>query len=194
MSGPTKVAQFGFSPEQLVLRDLRMIPEERVTAVLGVPAVVAGLGAGLVRSTFTNMAEAREMAYESNIIPTQRCLAEDIRFQLLTDFMAEEEIWSWRFGFDLSKVRVLADDEDKHWRRLDVGVRGGWAEVAEARREVGLEVRDADRVFLRALNLAQVRSGDGTVQPLAAPGNGSTGQASAREIADELARLLAPST
>src|SRR3990167_8384960 len=127
MSGPTKVAQFGFSPEQLVLRDLRMIPEERVTAVLGVPAVVAGLGAGLVRSTVTNMDEAREMAYESNIIPTQRCLAEDIRFQLLTDFMAEEEIWSWRFGFDLSKVRVLADDEDRHWRRLGVGGRGGWA-------------------------------------------------------------------
>jgi hypothetical protein len=83
MTGKTKVEQFGFSPEQLLLRELRRIPEERVTAVLGVPAIVAGLGAGLDRSTFTNMAEAREAAYESGIIPTQRIIAEDIRFQLL---------------------------------------------------------------------------------------------------------------
>jgi hypothetical protein len=56
MTGATKVEQFGFSPEQLLLRELRRIPEERITAVLGIPAIVAGLGAGLARSTFTNMA------------------------------------------------------------------------------------------------------------------------------------------
>src|SRR5581483_6204053 len=71
LSGPTKVQQFGFSPEQLLLKELRRIPEERVSAVLGVPAMVAGLGAGLDRSTFTNYAEAREAAYEQAIIPTQ---------------------------------------------------------------------------------------------------------------------------
>jgi HK97 family phage portal protein len=75
MAGPSKIEQFGFSPEQLLLREIRRIPEERVTAVLGVPAIVAGLGAGLDRSTFTNAGEAREMAYESGIIPTQRMFA-----------------------------------------------------------------------------------------------------------------------
>jgi hypothetical protein len=32
------------------------------------------------------MGEAREAAYESGIIPTQRIIAEDIRFQLLPEF------------------------------------------------------------------------------------------------------------
>jgi hypothetical protein len=54
--------------------------------VLGIPAVVVGLGAGLERSTFTNMAEAREAAYESGLIPAQKILGEDIRFQLLPLF------------------------------------------------------------------------------------------------------------
>src|SRR5919205_4526084 len=31
MAGPTDVEQFGFSPEQLVLKDIRRIPEERVS-------------------------------------------------------------------------------------------------------------------------------------------------------------------
>jgi hypothetical protein len=64
-----EVHQFGFSPEQLLLKELRRIPEERVTAVFGIPAIVAGLGAGLDRSTFTNMGEAREAAYEAGSDP-----------------------------------------------------------------------------------------------------------------------------
>lgn len=195
MSGPTKIQEFGFSPEQLALRDLRSIPEERVSAVLGVPAIVAGLGAGLARSTFMNMSEAREMAYESNIIPSQRLLGEDIRFQLLPDFVTPAEVWVWRFGFDLSKVRVLQEDVYRQAQRLDLGVRGGWVQVGEARRHLGFEVTDADAIYLRQVNLAEVRASDGKVTPLAQPagtganGNGGGGP-SAREIAETVVREI----
>jgi HK97 family phage portal protein len=153
MSGPTRVAQFGFSPEQLLLRELRRIPEERVTAVMGVPAIVAGLGAGLERSTFSNMAEAREAAYESGLIPTQRILSEEVRFQLLSDF--EPDPFAWRFGFDLSKVRVLQEDLTRQAERFNIGVNGGWVKVSEARAAVGLAVEDGDDVYLRPLNVRE---------------------------------------
>jgi HK97 family phage portal protein len=55
-----KIDRVSFSPAELDLRTLRRIPEERVSGVLGVPAIVAGLGAGLDRSTFANFGEARE--------------------------------------------------------------------------------------------------------------------------------------
>jgi hypothetical protein len=83
MSGPTKVEQFGFSPEQLNAQGAAPDPGGARVRRARRPGVVAGLGAGLDRSTFTNMAEAREAAYEQAIIPTQRILGEDIRFQLL---------------------------------------------------------------------------------------------------------------
>jgi HK97 family phage portal protein len=146
-SGPTEVQQFGFNPQQLALKDLRRIPEERVSAVLGVPAIVCGLGAGLDRSTFANFAEAREAAYESNIIPAQRLLAEQMQLQLLTDF--EPALQDWRLGFDLSAVRVLQEDENAKAKRWDVMVKGGWARVAEARRALDLEVDDTDEIYLR---------------------------------------------
>jgi hypothetical protein len=171
MTGRTKVEQFGFSPEQLLLRELRRIPEERVTAVLGVPAIVAGLGAGLDRSTFTNMAEAREAAYESGIIPTQRIIAEDIRFQLLADF--EADVHPWRFGFDLSKVRVLQEDLYRQAQRNDLAYRGGWATRGEARRPMGLPVNDGDDVYQVPLNIALVPAKGGDAQTYAAPGNGN---------------------
>ena len=172
MSGPTKVEQFGFTPEQLLLRELRQIPEERVSAVLGVPAIVAGLGAGLARSTFTNMGEAREMGYESNIIPSQRILAEDIRFQLLPNWEADP--FAWRYGFDLSQVRVLQEDEHKLAQRLDVGVRGGWVKRAEARRAMGHPVAadGSDDVYLIPLNVAEVPA-DGSPHRTFTPPPGS---------------------
>lgn len=159
MSAPTKIQQFGFSPEQLLLKELRRIPEERVTAVLGVPAIVAGLGAGLDRSTFSNFSEAREAAYEQTIIPTQGTLAEDIWFQLLPDFQPQDDIWMTRVGFDLSRVRVLQPDQDRLVQRLDVAVRGGWATRADGRRGMGWPVDEQrDDVFLIPLNVAEVRA------------------------------------
>lgn len=156
MTAATKVQQFGFSPEQLLLKELRRIPEERVTAVLGVPAIVAGLGAGLDRSTFSNFSEAREAAYEQTIIPTQKTLGEDIWFQLLPDFELQDDIWLWRVGFDLANVRVLQPDQDKLVARLDVGIRGGWVMRSEGRRTMGWPVTAADDVYMVQLNVAEV--------------------------------------
>lgn len=157
-TGRTKVQPYGFSPEQLNLKDLRRIPEERVTAVLGVAAIVAGLGAGLDRSTFSNFAEAREASYEECIIPTQGLFAEEIRFQLLPLF--EDDPYLWRFAFDTSGVRVLQEDKDKLSTRLGQQVKDGLRTVAEARRELGLETDEADEVYLRPYSAIEVPKGE----------------------------------
>jgi HK97 family phage portal protein len=204
MTGATKVQQFGFSPEQLVLRDLRRIPEERITAVLGIPAIVAGLGAGLDRSTFTNMGEAREAAYEAGIIPCQRLLSEDVRFQLLPMYGGSDgDPFQWRFGFDLKKVRVLQDDLLRQANRHALLYRSGLELRSEARRELGLDVDDGrDRVFQQPLNAglidadsgettvpAAIRQGNPQDQPGAPSGNGTPADgngALAAALADEL--------
>jgi HK97 family phage portal protein len=181
MMGATKVEQFGFNPDQMLLRDLRQVPEERITAVLGIPAIVAGLGAGLARSTFTNMSEAREAAYEAGIIPCQRLLSEDIRFQLLSLYPGSDgDPFQWRFGFDLKKVRVLQDDLLRQANRHSLLFRNGLELRSEARRELGMEVDDSrDRVFQQPLNAAIVNADTGEVtvpaalktgQPQDAPG------------------------
>jgi HK97 family phage portal protein len=160
MTTATKVQQFGFSPQQMNVRDLRRIPEERVSAVLGVPAVVAGLGAGLDRSTFTNMGEAREMAYESNIIPAQRVIAEELEHQLLAEFESDPE--GFECCFDLTDVRVLQEDRMKQTQRVVATVNGGVAMLSEGRRALGLPVNESHEVFLRPANLVAIRDGEAT--------------------------------
>jgi HK97 family phage portal protein len=164
---PTKVQQFGFSPEQMDLRSLRRLPEERVSAVLGVPAIVAGLGAGLDRSTFANMAEAREMAYESCIIPVQRLMASDLKNQLLEDF--ESDLKAVRCRFDLTEVRVLQEDENKKTERKLKELNGGAITLAEYRRETGRDAEDSYDVFLRPFSLTEVPADQVGVVPEVSP-------------------------
>ncbi|HEV8639458.1 MAG TPA: phage portal protein [Chloroflexota bacterium] len=150
MTAKTRVQVLSFSPEQMNLKDLRRLPEERISAIFGIPAIVVGLGAGLDRSTFANYAEAREAAYESNVIPTQRLLAAEIAAQLLPEFGdASRSV----VDFDLTQVRVLQPDLDSLFKRLDVAVQGGWMFVNEARERVGLEpLPDGDVLYVKMAN------------------------------------------
>lgn len=157
MGGPTDIAVFGFNPQQMLLRDLRRVPEERVSAVLGVPAVVAGLGAGLDRSTYANFAEAREAAYESGIIPLQRLVASALKRQLLPDF--EQDISEFDVAYDLSNIRILQEDENTKAVRLNSLVSGGILTVGEARRDMGWPTDESHDLYLRPLGLIEVPVG-----------------------------------
>tara|TARA_R100000808_G_scaffold9064_3_gene25197 strand:- start:3153 stop:4568 length:1416 start_codon:yes stop_codon:yes gene_type:complete len=153
MRGATKVTTVSFSPQEMNLRELRRIPEERVSGALGVPAIVAGLGAGLDRSTFANMAEAREMAWESGLIPIQSLIADDLSSQLLPDFDDDQTAEVY---FDYSSVRVLqadATDMARRWREL---VEGSIAKRSEARAALNLPVEPGDDVYLMPMNLIEI--------------------------------------
>src|SRR5574343_344790 len=147
MKGDTQVQQFGFTPQQMDLKALRRIPEERISGVFGIAAIVAGLGAGLDRSTFANFAEAREAAYESFIIPTQRLTADVLKHQLLNEY--EDDLDQWRVGYDLSDVRILQEDENAKITRINQMVAGGYLMVADAQRMAGAPVDENANYYLR---------------------------------------------
>lgn len=157
MEGATKIQQFGFSPEQMQLRSLRGIPEERITAVLGVNAAVVGLGAGLATTKVgATLREYREEAFESTIIPMYRELASELTHQLLADFKSGD---AWRMAFDLTKVRVLQDDEDKRAERLNKMLEAGGITVAEYRRKLGFVPLPEHEIYLRRRGVDPVPTG-----------------------------------
>jgi phage portal protein BeeE len=72
LSGAMNVTKLDFSPAEMDLGQLRTIPEERISALLGVPAIVAGLGAGLDSATYSNFKQAERKGWTGNIIPAHR--------------------------------------------------------------------------------------------------------------------------
>ena len=166
MTAPTDVRVLSWSPASMDLRQLRRVPEERACAVLGLSAMVVGLGAGLDRSTFSNYGEARAAAWENNLIPTQRLLGEELGLQLLSDF--EDDAEGMYVGWDNTEVRALAADMMELTNRARGMLAGGFATVAEARELVGMPTDDTHDVYLRPAGLLTVPRADGG-KPVAAP-------------------------
>jgi len=164
---PTRVDTIGFDPSKMNARDMRRVPEERMSGVIGVPAIVSSFGAGLDRSTFANMGEAREAAAEEGLVPKWQLMARTIRHQLLPDFEGDAAR-EMLVDFDTSEVRVMREDEDKKVDRAVKLVQAGVAEVAEGRAAAGLPVDDSHRVFLRTVNLVEVPAGQTMADVLAA--------------------------
>jgi HK97 family phage portal protein len=163
---PTDIKSFGFSPEQLNLRGMRRLPEERVTAQLGVPAIVAGLGAGLDRSTFANYAEAREAGYEECIIPLQGLISSTLRRQLLTKW---GDVRGLEVYYDTSDIRILQEDQNRLAERMRTLVTAGIIKRATALRELGLDYEESDEVYLMPINIVEVRPGEIIEEPPALP-------------------------
>jgi HK97 family phage portal protein len=158
MSAKVKVTPLSFSPQQMDMRVLRGIPEERVSAVLGIPAAVVGLGSGLANTKVgATMAEYREQAFENAVIPTQRVLADEMGAQLLPDLGNPQ---AERVEFDLSQVRVLQPDLDKLYERLDRAVRGGWMTPNEARAQVDLDGLPGGEVVYVPINVTPTDPAD----------------------------------
>jgi HK97 family phage portal protein len=139
MSKKVDVKAFGFSPKDLDMSILHRIPEERISAVIGVPAIVAGLGAGLDRATYANFKEAREMFTESKMIPQWRADGRKLTNSLRPDFTTDRRVF---IDHDLTDVRALQEDEDAKYRRLQGAVGKPWITRNEARTDTGLEPVD----------------------------------------------------
>lgn len=135
LMGGAEAKPYGFTPEQMDMKALHRIPEERIAAVLRVPAIIAGLGAGLDRSTYANFREAREMFAEMTLMPLYGFDQATLNMQLKPDFTTDRAI---SVAFDVTDLRAFQEDEDAKWARLDLAVRGGWIRKNEARTDVGL--------------------------------------------------------
>jgi HK97 family phage portal protein len=154
LSGSMQVETLSFSPKDLDIGTLRNVPESRISAVLGVPAILAGLKIGLDRSTFSNARELRETFTENTLIPLWRQVAQEFENQLLkTDFINSDNLTC---TYDLKDIRALQQDTDQVYTRMNSAVQGGWATVADARRAVGLPTSQEDEYYIRSNSLIEV--------------------------------------
>ena len=147
LMGGASATPYGFSPEQMDMKALHRIPEERIAAVLRVPAIIAGLGAGLDRSTYSNFREAREMFAEMTLMPLYAFDAATLNMQLTPEFTSDRKI---RIAFDVSDLRAFQEDETEKYKRLDLAVKTGWIRPNEARTDVGLPPDMDDEAFAAA--------------------------------------------
>lgn len=83
ISAALDMHQLAFEPGKMGLELLQELPETRIPALFQIPPQVLHLRAGLLRSTYNNVSEARAAAWEDCLIPTQDYFAEEMTNKLL---------------------------------------------------------------------------------------------------------------
>lgn len=155
LNRPADVSQFGFDANKIMLANLRDISEERVCAVLGIPAAVVGFGSGLQSTKVgATMRELRRLAWVQCLLPMQKSLAKQVTKQLLPDFQAQTS--RFRVRFDDSDVSAFQEDDDLFAKRVTTLVQCGLLRVDRAQQMLGLEVDETQQVYIRPANAAIV--------------------------------------
>lgn len=135
LTAGVKFTQIAFSPKDLALDDAKRKPEERICAAFQIPPSVVGMGAGLDRSTYSNMAEARASAWEDSVIPLQDHVAASMTLALLTP---EDRQRGLHFRYDRSDVKVLQEDQNALRQEARADFQAGLLTIDEARAQQGL--------------------------------------------------------
>lgn len=135
------VERVSFSPSEMALDQMRVKPEERISAAMGLNCMVLGLGAGLARNTYSNYEEARQAAWEDGMIPLLNAFAEAFTEALRTDFAFPDDAY---LSHDLSQVRALADDANADGKRSAELFKAGVVDRAGAKQIAGVDPDPAD--------------------------------------------------
>ena len=159
MNFAAKISQMGFNPEQLQFKETRRLPEERTCSQFRLPPIVAGMGAGLDRATYSNYEQAETQAYRSCLVPLWEEMGEELETQLLPEFTGGDA--DYIFNFSYAKVRALQESQNE----LTGRVRGLWTVDlllrSEARGNLNYEVDESrDNVFF-----SETRPKQGLPQP-----------------------------
>ena len=131
------------SPADMGVAQIREEAIMRIPGLLGLNRMVTGLGKD---PTFANMKEAREAAFEENLIPVYVDFAAEIARTLLprTGNPDKEKVI-----FDITEVSALQEDVDKLAGRMKtLLVDTPIIQVNEARAKLGYEKVDGGDVFL----------------------------------------------
>lgn len=146
LSGGVNIEKLAFSPKDLEIGDLRESFESRVSSVLGIPSIIAGLEVGLKYATYSNAKTLREFFTEQKLIPLWDMVAQEITHQILkVDYPNSSNLEA---RYDYIDVRALQTDTNEIYERMNLGVQGGWVTVAEARQSVGLPTTPDQDVYL----------------------------------------------
>jgi HK97 family phage portal protein len=144
-NSPTDIKEFGYTPQQMDTQMLRRVPEERVSAVLGIPAIVLGFGVGLQHATYANYRTALRAAWDNCVLPTQMQIAAVLEHQLLGEF--EQDTEGFDVAFDNSEVDALKENvNDQTAREIALYV-NGIKMLSEVRTVFDLDVKPDQDVF-----------------------------------------------
>jgi HK97 family phage portal protein len=135
LEGGAEVEVLGMRLDQLGQEALSRISETRICSAMRVPAIVAGVDAGLQRSTFANYREAME-AFADTLVQFWHADAKELTMELCPEFGLSEDYY---IDYDLTRVSAFLERQHRQRVWAVEAAKEGIIKRNEARILCGLE-------------------------------------------------------
>jgi hypothetical protein len=140
------VTTLGYNPSDMDFTAISNKAEARISGALGVPAIVAGLSAGMDSSTYNNLANLKKSAFEECLCPLWENFETILDEQLLIDFETAPNIET---EFKTTHIRALQENETERQDRERKNLAEGGITLNEFREHVGQEpIPEGDIYYL----------------------------------------------
>lgn len=143
IEGGAKIDRLALNLTEMAADTLFTIPEVHIAAVMRVPAILAGLNAGLQRSTFANFGEARKAFTQDTLVPLWAIAASTVQASLGNEWGDDVAC-----AFDLTRVAALQEQTNEKWARVNRAYVSQILWLNESRRMLGVpDVPDGNRFY-----------------------------------------------
>jgi HK97 family phage portal protein len=146
----------GYDPKTMEFGAITNLAESRISGAMGIPAIVAGLSAGLDSSTYNNLANLKKSAFEECLLPTYDIFGQTITAQLLVDFERDLQTRKIKAYFDTSEIRALQENQSEKEARAIAAYSAGVATLNETRAQFGYDPEPDGDFYLMPSNVQPV--------------------------------------
>lgn len=143
------VTTLGYDPKNMEFSAITNLAESRISGAMGVPAIVAGLSAGLDSSTYNNLANLKKSAFEECLMPTWEQFQTTLTAQLLPDYERDIEAKRIKVYFDTSEIRALQENQGEKEQRAIAAWQAGITTLNEARAQFNYDPDPAGDYYLQ---------------------------------------------
>lgn len=159
LDADTEYQRLGLTADEMAMPELNQLNESRIAMVFKWPPILVGAIVGLENSPWSNIGEARKIAWQDTLSPIYKRLADRCNLGLAEDFGFE--VTDRPFRWDFGRVLALQEDVDALAERMRDGFVAGGVTRNEYRQALGLDEEPGGDVYLVNPGLVPVGQGSG---------------------------------
>lgn len=153
--------EIGASLDKLQSEIMRQIDESRICMTFKVPPLIVYAYVGLVRATYSNLAEAGSWFWDATMSPLYKEWRSFWTWHLLPEFEELRDIQAERLQlhYDMSQVAALQEDVDAAHARARANFQAGAITLNELRSIIGVQPDPAGDYYVRSIAAQAVEIG-----------------------------------